>query len=208
MYHACLAQVFEPLKAGMTTPELILCPDGHWRQAIYSLGPYIADYPEQVWLAGIVQGWCPKYVAYMIMCHLTNTLLHRCDAKPDNLPAPDAHRRTRRKTEFIIECFDPGILWKDFGLRSDVKVSTVVSFGEAITHVSTFQPFTYDFPRADIHELLSPDLLHQVIKGIFKDHIVGWDNECLYTERQERRKSLMKLIGGRLLLLIYHKSLF
>lgn len=23
------------------------------------------SYPEQVWLAGVVQGWCPKYVAYL-----------------------------------------------------------------------------------------------------------------------------------------------
>ena len=32
----------------------------------------------------------------------------------------------------------------------------------------------YGFPRADIHELLSPDLLHQIIKGTFKDHLVTW----------------------------------
>jgi hypothetical protein len=36
------------------------------------------------------------------------------------------------------------------------------------------QPFTNDFPQADIHELLAPDLLHQVIKGTFKDHLVDW----------------------------------
>ncbi len=30
------------------------------------------------------------------------------------------------------------------------------------------------FPRADIHETLSMDLLHQVIKGTFKDHLVDW----------------------------------
>lgn len=42
-----------------------------------------------------------------------------------------------------------------------------------------FQPFTNDFPRADIYELLSPDILHQVIKGSFKDHLVTWVEEYL-----------------------------
>jgi hypothetical protein len=60
MYHACLAQVFQPLGAGMTMPEVVRCPDGHFHRAIYGLDPYIADYPEQVWLAAIVQGWCSK----------------------------------------------------------------------------------------------------------------------------------------------------
>jgi hypothetical protein len=59
----------------MTTPEVVRCPDGHFRRAIYSLGPYIADYPEQVWLAGIVQGWCPKYAFQLssILHHLELT---------------------------------------------------------------------------------------------------------------------------------------
>jgi Plavaka transposase len=49
------------------------------------------------------------------------------------------------------------------------------------------QPFTHSFPRADIHELLSPDLLHQVIKGTFKDHLVTWVNEYLLEEHREAR---------------------
>ena len=44
------------------------------------------------------------------------------------------------------------------------------------------QPFTSDFPQADIHDLLSPDLLHQLIKGTFKDHLVTWVNEYLVEE--------------------------
>jgi hypothetical protein len=62
LYHACLARIFAPLKAGMTTPDVIRCPDGYFRRAIYGIGPYIADYPEQVWLAAVVNNWCPKYV--------------------------------------------------------------------------------------------------------------------------------------------------
>ena len=60
VYHASLAHIFDPLKPHMTTPRITKCPDGHYRRVIYSLGPYIADYPEQVYLSGIVQGRCPK----------------------------------------------------------------------------------------------------------------------------------------------------
>lgn len=60
LYHAALTHILLPLQPYMTTPHVIRCPDGHYRQAIFQLGPFIADYPEQVFLAGIVQGWCPK----------------------------------------------------------------------------------------------------------------------------------------------------
>jgi len=48
----------------MTTHDVARFPDGHFRRVIYGLGPYIADYPEQVLLAGVVQGWCPRYGFY------------------------------------------------------------------------------------------------------------------------------------------------
>jgi len=44
----------------MTAPEVIKCWDGHFRKVIYGLGPYIADYQEQVLVASVVQGWCAK----------------------------------------------------------------------------------------------------------------------------------------------------
>jgi len=42
------------------------------------------------------------------------------------------------------------------------------------------KPFTSYFPRANIYELLTPDLLHQLIKGTFKDHLVTWIESYLF----------------------------
>ena len=60
LLHSSLAKVLESLKPGMTVPEVVCFPDGHFRKVIYGLGPYIADYLEQALLACIVQGWCPR----------------------------------------------------------------------------------------------------------------------------------------------------
>ena len=68
----------------MTEPDIVKCADGHYRKAIYGLGPYIADYPEQVLLAGIVGGWCVKYVSvFYTPGTITDTVqLHRPPNKP------------------------------------------------------------------------------------------------------------------------------
>lgn len=60
LYHSSISAILRTLTPGMTTPVIRRCPDGHFRRVIYDLGPFIADYPEQVLLAGIVQNWCPK----------------------------------------------------------------------------------------------------------------------------------------------------
>ncbi|KAI6101180.1 hypothetical protein F5141DRAFT_1008858 [Pisolithus sp. B1] len=82
-------------------PQVMKCPDGHFHRIICSIGPYIADYPEQVLISRIVQNWCGRF------------------------------------------------------------------------------PFTEDFPHADIWQLLALDILHQLIKGGFKDHLVEWVGKYL-----------------------------
>ena len=60
LFHASLALILESLRHGEKTPEVYKCPDGNFQCVVWGIGPYIADYPEQVLLACVVQGWCPK----------------------------------------------------------------------------------------------------------------------------------------------------
>ncbi|KAI6023178.1 hypothetical protein BKA83DRAFT_4125828 [Pisolithus microcarpus] len=61
--------------------------------------------------------------------------------------------------ELAMKELDLQLLWVVYGIDGDVTVHTL---------------FTSMFPRADIHKMLSPDILHQLIKGGFKDHLVDW----------------------------------
>ncbi|KAF8804198.1 hypothetical protein BYT27DRAFT_7302293 [Phlegmacium glaucopus] len=143
LYHSSISAIFSSLKPAMSAPVVRRCPDGHFCQVIFDIGPFIADYPEQVLLVGIVQGWCAK-----------------CTALPDDLDKPSGPRR-HELTDELLQLFSGGQLWDMYGIDEDII------------------PFTCDFPRADIHEILSSDLLHQVIKGTFKDHLVTWVGEYL-----------------------------
>ncbi|KAK7012895.1 C2H2-type domain-containing protein [Favolaschia claudopus] len=164
LYHASLAAVLSSLKPGMSTPVVRRCPDGHFRRVIYDFGPFIADYPEQVLLAGIVQGWCAK-----------------CTAPSTNLDGDIRGRRTHGLTDDLMASFSGEVLWDVYGIDVDVV------------------PFTRDFPRADIHEMLSSDLLHQVIKGSFKDHLVTWVGEYLdITYAKAEADSIMDEIDRRI----------
>lgn len=79
-----------------------------------------------------------------------------------------------------------GTLWEDFGIVADVVVS--VRYSLYFEHSLIYpQPFTNDFVRADIHELLAPDLLHQIIKGTFKDHLVTWVNNYIHAMHPKKK---------------------
>ncbi|KAG2743057.1 hypothetical protein P692DRAFT_20878964 [Suillus brevipes Sb2] len=155
LYHASISAILQPLKPGMETPLIRRCPDGHYRRVIYDLAAYIADYPEQLMVAGIVQNWCAK-----------------CTALPEHLDGVGG-RRTREFMHTLVDTLSPGHLWDQYGIDSDIV------------------PFTYDFPRADIYAMLTPDLLHQVIKGTFKDHLVAWTEIYLAETHGEAHKDVI-----------------
>jgi hypothetical protein len=120
--------MLESLKPGMTTPEIVRCPDGRLRRVIYGLGPYIADYPEQALLTSVVQGWCARFVFLkknLVQSRLIIICI-RCLAPPNNLDRrPEYPHRCKEHTELLVECLELGVLWDEYGLVGDVVVCSV-----------------------------------------------------------------------------------
>ncbi|KAE9399341.1 hypothetical protein BT96DRAFT_965641 [Gymnopus androsaceus JB14] len=102
----------------------------------------------------------------------------RCMAPPDDLDST-AGRRSHEHTDSLLNGCTLKELWDDYGIV----------------------PFTASFPRADIHQLISPDLLHQLVKGTFKDHLVDWVFEYLditYSKKEadERKADIDRRIAA------------
>lgn len=83
-------------------------------------------------------------------------------------------------------------MWGRWGIIGNVVVSAWQYIERPVpiaNFVNLCQPFTTYFPCANIHELMSPDILHQLVKECFKDHLVTWVVE--YLEQQEDGKLLV-----------------
>jgi len=72
LMHESIKTILRPLRPYMSKPDIVMCPDGHYRRAVYVLGPYIADYPEQVILAGVVNGWCVRCVLSLLLTSISH----------------------------------------------------------------------------------------------------------------------------------------
>ncbi|KAK7677937.1 hypothetical protein QCA50_019127 [Cerrena zonata] len=104
---------------------------------------------------GIPDAWASAAAAYRCHASLPNWLIYFlfgdsgrrvekksmcqcpiCDADHKNLNQ-EASQRLRTWTEGWVEGLDLGTLWEDYGIVGDIM------------------PFTNDFPRADIHKMIS-----------------------------------------------------
>jgi hypothetical protein len=112
---------------------------------------------------------------------LTLALALRCTALPNKL---DVHSvaRTPNHTNNLRNLLDSKTLWSEYGIDNGITVSFHLWRSAHSALPAKIKPtklFTANFPRANIYQMISPDLLHQVIKGTFKDHLVAWECDFL-----------------------------
>jgi Plavaka transposase len=123
LFHGSIREILQSLRQGMEEAEIIRFADGHFRRAIYEIGPYIADYPEQVLCTCIVQGWCARYI--FISAYYSSCLCPiRCDAPSDNLDG-EGGRRSHELTLALFDALDKKALWDDYGIIDDIMVSQI-----------------------------------------------------------------------------------
>ncbi|KAG2359335.1 hypothetical protein BDR07DRAFT_1261381, partial [Suillus spraguei] len=111
LFYSSLSKIFTTLRPRMMTPEGICCGNMHYWCIIFRLGPYIADYEQQVVLACIVKDWCGG-LTYFIC---------KCLAFPSNLDGGGVSQSCKH-TDALVDSVDFGVLWDKYSIIGELVV--------------------------------------------------------------------------------------
>ena len=171
LFHESMCLILQPLaKAGEEGVEMT-SSDGSVRLVFPFLSCYVADYPEQCLVTCTKSGTCAK-----------------CKARSSELEdEEESEERTQEWTESIIE---------------EAKQNSEGRFSKFRTHCmssdvagSVFTPFWKGFPLCDIHEAITPDVLHQLYQGVLK-HLIDWCQRMLSPAELDRRIRTLPIFFG------------
>jgi hypothetical protein len=161
VFHHCMDQVLASLKVAGKDGVTMACADGYARHCFPILAAYVADNPEQCLIA------CCKTSRCFQCCIPDEYRGHYAQGQPRD------HRRTADDLHSQVFLKKTTEKYKQDGLNPVGK------------------PFWADLPHTDIFRCLTPDLLHQIHRGVFKDHLLKWCQSILSTAEMDRRYATM-----------------
>ncbi|KIK32748.1 hypothetical protein CY34DRAFT_27161 [Suillus luteus UH-Slu-Lm8-n1] len=159
--------LLEPLVSAGKDGVDVICPDSRVRRMHPILAAYVADFPEQCLVSCCMENRCPKYV------------VGRNDHGEMRRSAP----RERDSTMEYLRQHSQGELSSD-RFEGDLGLRAI------------YQPFWSTLPHNDIFLGMTPDILHQLHKGVFKDHVISWCTDIMGEEALDARFKLMSSYAG------------
>lgn len=172
LFHRSMQSLLAPLvNAGQDGMKMV-CADGKIRMVYPIVAAYIADHPEQCLVACCRQNRCPQ-------------CLVQHNRRGESLDHPEVNSDHR----------DPVSVLMNIHAYQANKQNSVDKDG---IRTSVYTPFWSGLPFCNIFKSFPPDLLHQVHKGVFKDHIVEWCSKLATpSELDERFKRMPSHTGLR-----------
>lgn len=144
LFHASMRKLLASLVEAGTSGVRMVCPDGCIRLVVLILAAYIADYPEQCLVVCCLESRCPRCL----------------------VPA-------KQRGENLVHT-----LWRDQDTTLDAlqmhKLGVPPAYFKEDGIRAVYAPFWADLPHANIFSCMTPDIMHELHKGVFKDHLVKW----------------------------------
>jgi len=140
-----MMEILKPLVVCGKDRVLMLCPDGLVWCVFPILAAYVTDFPEQCLVACCKESRCPKCMVARDKC--------------GELARSSTHAQCQ--TLKSLKKFEDGKMLKE-------------EFEAHLGLWAVYEPFWANLPHCDIFMCITLDILHQLHKGVFKDHFVSW----------------------------------
>ncbi|KZT20962.1 hypothetical protein NEOLEDRAFT_1074287 [Neolentinus lepideus HHB14362 ss-1] len=145
LFHSCVRRILRPLKKAGELGLAMASGDGVYRRVHPIFATFVGDYPEQLLVAGVKMGECPK-----------------CRVSHDRLGEYDESQEFR-DIEEVLDALSSII----DGPLAFVKACASAGI-KPVQH-----PFWEELPYVNIFQSITPDVLHQLYQGVMK-HVIAW----------------------------------
>ncbi|KIJ43886.1 hypothetical protein M422DRAFT_252812 [Sphaerobolus stellatus SS14] len=166
LFHYAMSRLLAPLKEAALEGVEMTCADGYVRKIHPILAAYVADFPEQCLVTCCKQSRCPR-------CKV------RRKKRGTLLNYPPRH---------VSETLDIFNMEYHGNHHPQAKADGVTT--------DVLAPFWADLPYTDIFSCMTPYILHQLHKGVFKDHLVKWCSTLAGAEELDKHLQTMTTHAG------------
>ncbi|KAF8262730.1 hypothetical protein EI94DRAFT_1742876 [Lactarius quietus] len=144
LYHSCMQIILGLITAYGETGIEMMSGDGIWCRCHPVFASFVGDYPEQILVTCTYSGQCPK-----------------CIVLPDELGSPNSYPSCDYNEA------------TDIYALADGDAHTFHLVCREVGQKPVYHPFWEALPLTNIFVSITPDILHQLLQGVFK-HLVAW----------------------------------